>query len=103
MSYFLLRTLKIRTQKDIDIALQEVEHFVLLRVHFPFVTHPRGLHRENTHMTTIELNGQELDRRLGPNHRSRLRRIYSQEAIHWVPHGPGERAHPQPVGGPRRR
>ena len=43
----------IGTQKDIDFALQEVEQFVFLGVHFPFVTHPR----ENTQVTTIELNG----------------------------------------------
>jgi hypothetical protein len=42
-------------------------------------------------MTTVELNGQELDRRLGPNHRSRRRRTHSHEAIYWVPRCPGER------------
>ncbi len=57
MTCFLLGPLRIRTQKDIDFALQEVEQFVLLGMHFPFVTHPRGFHRENTHMTAIELNG----------------------------------------------
>ena len=35
-----LGPLMIGTQKDIDFALQEVEQFVLLGVHFPFVTHP---------------------------------------------------------------
>jgi len=70
MTCFLLRPLRIRAQKDIDFALEEVEQLVLLGVHFPLVTHSRGLHGENTHMTTIELNWQELDRRLGPNRRS---------------------------------
>ena len=50
---FHLGPLMIGTQKDIDFALQEVEQFVFLGVHFPFVTHPR----ENTQVTTIELNG----------------------------------------------
>ena len=58
---FILRTLKIGTQKDIDFALQEVKEFVLVWVHFPFIAYARKFHGEDTDVTTIELYRQEID------------------------------------------
>ncbi len=76
MMCLLLGSFKVGPEKDFDFALQEVKQFVLVGMHFPFVAHTWRVHGENTDMATIELNGQQLNRRFGPNHCSRLWRVH---------------------------
>jgi hypothetical protein len=48
--------LEVDTQIDVNCSLQEVEQFVLFRMHFPFVTHSRRLHGKDADVPAVELN-----------------------------------------------
>ena len=76
MTCFLVGSLQVGPENDFNLALQEEEQFVLVGMHFPFVAHTWRVHGENTDVAAIELNGQELNRRLGSNHCSRLWRTH---------------------------
>jgi hypothetical protein len=52
----LLGSLKIGSEEDVNGTFQEVQQFVLFRMHLPLVAHAWRLHREDTDLTPIELH-----------------------------------------------
>ena len=60
-----LPSLELRPKEDVNGTLEQIEEFVLLRVHLPLVTYPRRSHRQDAHQAAVELHRDELNRRNG--------------------------------------
>ena len=57
MKYLLFAYLELSSKEDVDSAFEQIEELVLFGMHFPFVTYPGRIDRENTHPATVELHG----------------------------------------------
>lgn len=56
---FLLGILKISSEEDVNGTFQEVQQFVLLRMHLPLVAHAGRVHREDTDMAPSSCTGRK--------------------------------------------
>ena len=52
----LLPSLELCSKEDVNGTLEQIEEFVLLRMHLPLVTHPRRSHRQDAHKATVQLH-----------------------------------------------
>jgi hypothetical protein len=52
----LIRPLDIRTKEDVDGPLEQVQHLVLIGMHFPLVAYAGRLDGQKADVTTIELD-----------------------------------------------
>jgi hypothetical protein len=57
MNYLLFACLELSSKEDVKSAFEQIEELVLFGMHFPFVTCPWRIDRENAHPATVELHG----------------------------------------------
>ena len=57
MKYLLFAYLELSSKEDVNSAFDQIEELVLFGMHFPFVTYPGRIDRENADPATVELHG----------------------------------------------